>query len=153
MANIDEIKQIINDPKTVKIVGTVGVDDVPHTAVKQSLHVNDEGKIEYIELFESSESYRNVTASLWYNKKVSVLILSPDKESYEIIGEPERILIAGREYEAVYTKVLEEKGYDIAAVVTIAPESVENSSPKEKFKDQEKTRLFYKHLDRLSKES
>lgn len=152
MANIDGIKQIINDPKTVKIVGTVGIDGVPHSAVKQSLHVNDEGKIEYIELFESSESYRNVTAGLWYNKKVSVLILSPDKESYEIIGEPERILIAGREYEAVYTKVLEEKGYDIAAVVTIAPESVENSSPKEKFKDQEKTRLFYKHLDRLSKE-
>lgn len=152
MADINDIKQIINDPETVKIVGTVGVDGVPHTAVKQSLHINKEGKIEYVELFESSKSYRNITGSLWYNKKVSISILSKNNESFEIVGEIDRILIAGREYEKVYTKVLEQKGFDIAAVITIIPETVENSSPNEKFEEQEKTRLFFKHLDRLSKD-
>jgi hypothetical protein len=152
MADINDIKQIINNPNTVKIVGTVGTDGVPHTAVKQSLHLNNDGRIEYVELFESSKSYRNVTGSIWYNKKVSISILSENKESYEIVGEIERILIAGKEYEKVYTKVLEEKGYDIAAVVLIVPETIENNSPKGKFEEQEKTRLFYKHLDRFSKQ-
>ena len=51
----------------------------------------------------------------------------------------------------VYTEILEQKGFDIAAIVTIVPEVVENQSPKEKFEEQEKTRPFFKHLDRLKK--
>jgi len=153
MGNINDIKQIINNPKTVKTVGTVGIDGVPHIAVKQTLHVNDEGKIQYIELFESSKSYRNITGSLWYAKKVSISLLSENKESYEIVGYPDQILISGREFEKAYTETLETKGYDIAAIITIIPESVENNSPNIKFAEQDKTRLFYKHLDRLSKDN
>lgn len=153
MASIYDIKHIINDTKTVKVVGTVGIDGIPHTVVKQSLHVNEEGNIEYVELFESSKSYRNITGSLWYNKKVSILIYNGNNESYEIVGEPTKILVAGREYEKVYTKILEEKGFDIAAVITIVPNSIEVQSPKEKFLEQEKTKIFFKHLDRLSKDN
>ena len=46
MANIQDIKHIINDPKTLKVLATVGIDGVPYTAVKQTLHVNEEGNIE-----------------------------------------------------------------------------------------------------------
>lgn len=152
MASINDIREIVNSPKSVKVVGTVGADSIPHTAVKQTLHINEEGNIEYVELFESSLSYKNITGSIWFDKKVSVLVYGENKESYEIIGKVDHILVAGREYEAVYAKILEEKGYDIAAVITIIPERVENQSPKDKFEEQENTRLFYKHLDRLSKE-
>lgn len=151
MASIIDIKSIVNDPKTLKVVGTVGVNGNPHTAVKQSLHINEEGNIEYIELLESSESYKNITGSIWFDKKVSVLVYGENKENYEILGTVDHILVAGRDYEAAYTKALEEKGYDIAAVITIIPEQVDNKSPKDKFEEQENTRLFYKHLDRLSK--
>jgi len=151
MADINDIKQIINDPKTVKIIGTVGIEGAPHTAVKQSLHINDAGKLEYIELFESSKSYRNITGSLWYDKKVSISLIGENRESYTIFGSPDRILIAGREFEKVYTKTLEEKGYDIAAIITITPEIIERNDPKEKFEKQDSSRLFYKHLDRLKK--
>jgi len=153
MGNINDIKQVINNPKTVKTLGTVSIDGVPHTAVKQTLHVNDEGKLQYIELFESSKSYRNITGSLWYAKKVSISLLSENRESFEIVGYPDQILISGREFEKAYAETLETKGYDIAAIVTIVPESVENNSPDIKFNEQDKTRLFYKHLDRLSKNS
>jgi hypothetical protein len=153
MGSINDIKQVINNPKTVKTLGTVGIDGVPHTAVKQTLHVNDEGKLQYIELFESSKSYRNITGSLWYAKKVSISLLGENRESYEIVGYPDQILISGREFEKAYAETLETKGYDIAAIVTIVPESVENNSPDIKFNEQDKTRLFYKHLDRLSKNS
>ncbi|HEY8805581.1 MAG TPA: hypothetical protein VIM42_10860 [Clostridium sp.] len=151
MANINDIKHIINNPKTLKVLATVGIDGVPYTEVKQTLHVNEDGNIEYIELFESSQSYRNVTGSLWYDKKVSIAIYGENKESYAIVGIPEKINVSGRDYERTYTKILEEKGFDIAAIITIVPESLENQSPKEKFEEQEKTRPFFRHLDRLKK--
>lgn len=152
MASINDIRNIVNDPKSLKVVGTVGADGIPHMAVKQTLHINEEGTIEYVELFEASLSYKNITGSIWFDKKVSVLVYGENKENYEIIGKLDRILVAGREYEAVYKRILEEKGYDIAAVVTIIPERIKNQSPKDRFEEQENTRLFYKHLDRLSKD-
>ena len=153
MASIEEIKSIVNDPNTLKVVGTVGVNGNPHIAVKQTLHINEDGNLEYIELLESSESYKNITGSIWFDKKVSVLVYGENRESYEVTGKVDRILVAGRDYEAAYTKILDEKGYDIAAVITIIPEKVDNKSPKDKFEEQEKERLFYKHLDRLGSNS
>ena len=55
--------------------------------------------LKYIELFESSQSYKNVTGSIRYDKKVSIAVYGENKESYAIIGKPQRINIAGREYE------------------------------------------------------
>lgn len=151
MTVINKIKNLANDPNTIKIVGTVSVDGVPHTAVKQTLRIRDDGNIEYIELLESSKSYRNITGSIWYNKKVSISLVGENRESYVILGSPERILVSGREFEEIYEKTLAEKGFDIAAVITIIPESVEKNSPQEKFAQQDESRLFYKHLDRLGK--
>lgn len=153
MATMEEIKSIVNDPNSIKVVGTVDIKGNPHTAVKQSLHINEDGNIEYIELLESSESYKNITGSIWFDKKVSVLVYGDNRVSYEITGRVDRILVAGEDYQAAYTKLLDEKGYDIAAVIIIIPEKVDNKSPKDKFEEQEKERLFYKHLDRLSTNS
>ncbi len=91
--------------------------------------MDESGELQYAELFEASRSYRNVTASLWFDKKVSVLILGPNREAYEVRGSVRRILIAGRKFEQVYRKLREEKGFDIAAVVTITPEEVEDLRP------------------------
>jgi len=151
MTNIHDIKHIINNPRTLKVLATVDIDGVPYTAVKQTLHVNEDGNVEYVELFESSQSYRNATGSIWYDKKVSIAVYGENKESYTIIGKPQRINIAGREYEKVYTEFLEEKGFDIAAIITIVPEFIVNQSPEENFAEQEKTRPFFRHLDRLKK--
>lgn len=150
MAQITDIAHIINAPKTIKIVGTVSIDGQPHTAAKQSLRLNSSGELEYVELLESSQSYRNITAAIWFNKKVSVTVFSETGECYEIIGRPDRILVAGREYEQAYIRYLDEKGYDIAAVVRIVPEKVNNLSSRQKQDEQNRSHLFYHHLDRLA---
>ena len=149
MINIDDIKDIINNPNTIKVVETVNVHGIPHAAIKQSLHVDDEGNVEYVELFESSKSYKNITRSLWYNKKVSILIYDGADKSYEIIGKPVKILVSGKKYEKIYTEILKKKGFDIAAVITVVPEDVENQGSQGKFSEQEKSKIFFKHLDRL----
>jgi hypothetical protein len=69
MADLEKIKKIINDPGTFKIVGTVGVDGVPHTALKQTLHINEDGNIEFVELLESSVSFKNITGVSGLTKK------------------------------------------------------------------------------------
>ena len=147
MANIDNIKSIINNPKTIKVLGTVGVDGVPHTAVKQSLHINEDGNIEYFELLESSVSYKNVTGSIWFDKKVSIVVIGENRESFEITGRVDRILIAGDRYEEAYKKALEEKGFDIAALIIIIPEKIDDKAAKKKFEEQDSTRIFYRHLE------
>ncbi len=68
-------------------------------------------------------------------------------------GSVRRILIAGRKFEQVYRKLREEKGFDIAAVVTITPEEVEDLRPEKKFEEQERDHFFFKHLDRIAKPS
>ncbi|MDR0881673.1 MAG: hypothetical protein LBP55_03910 [Candidatus Adiutrix sp.] len=149
MPAIEDIRDIINDPQTVKVVGTVSPAGQPHTAVKQSLTVNDQGELEYLELFESSESYRNITSGLWRDLPVSVTVLSARGEAYNITGRTRRILVAGRKYEERYREVLEKHGYDLAAVVTISPQAISDESPRRKFEEQERDRFFFKHLDRL----
>ncbi|MFL0195257.1 hypothetical protein ACJDU8_06705 [Clostridium sp. WILCCON 0269] len=151
MANINDIKNIINNSETTKILATVGINGIPHTSVKQTIHINEEGNIEYVELFESSQSYRNITGSIWYDKKVSIAICGKNKESYTIIGRPVKILITGRYFEEIYSDILEKLGFDMAAVVIIEPESIENQSPRDKFEKQEKDKPFFKHLDRIKK--
>jgi hypothetical protein len=147
----EAITRLLNDPDSVKIVTAIGPDGIPHSAPKGTLRIDEEENIEYVEILESSKSYRNATYSLWFDKKVAVLVIGPKREVYEITGVVRTILVAGRKFEEVYKRLEASRGFDISAVVTIVPESVENLSPAEKIAEQEKHHFFYRHLDRIAK--
>ena len=151
MVSLKEIEPIINDKNSIRIVAAVGADGVVHAAPKGTLYVDEAGYLQYAELFEASKSYRNVTASLWFDKKVAVLIIGKNREAYEVTGSVRKISVAGRKFEEVYRKIQEEKGFDLAAVVTIVPEKVEDLQPGKKFEEQEQNHFFFKHLDRIAK--
>jgi|GEM_PF-1837343 hypothetical protein len=142
MASIKEIEPLIQDKSSLKIIAAASAEGVVHAAPKGTLHVDEDGNLQYVELFEASKSYRNITASLWFNKKVAVLIIGEDQRAFEITGDVKSILISGRKFEKLYRKLQEEKGFDIAAVVTIVPESVENLQPDNKFREQEQNHFF-----------
>ena len=148
MASFKEIESLVNDPQSIKILVTVSADGIVHAVPKGTIHTDEAGNIEYAELFESSQSYRNITASLWFNKKAAILIIA-----YEVSGSIKTILVAGRKFEEAYKKIEAEKGFDIAAVIKIVPESVEDLNPRKKFAEQEETHFFYKHLDRIAKQA
>ncbi|MEK4511124.1 pyridoxamine 5'-phosphate oxidase family protein [Paenibacillus sp. FSL K6-2524] len=145
-----KVVELINNKDSVKVLATLDGDGVPHTAVKQSLHVDQEGRIVYLELLESSRTFKNITLSLWHDQYVSVTV-KDDESSYKIKGKPTRIHICGTLFEEHYIAVRERLGdVDLAAVCVIEPEEVRNQTYHERLAVQEAGQPFYVHLDRLA---
>jgi len=90
-----EIKDLINDPKSIKVVVTKDEDAVPHAVIKGSLMVLDDGRLAFVELVNYSRTYRNIMRLMNSDEKkrlVSILVYRPDDMScYQIKGEPIRI--------------------------------------------------------------
>ncbi len=147
-----DIIELVNSPETLKILATVDENNVPHAAFKGSLHVNEEGNLEFLELLESSTTYRNFTRSLWYEGKVAVTFKGADNRSFQIKGRPEKIVISGPVFEKNYIRLRERRGdVELAAVCIIKPEEVSGWPAVNRFAEQESKRPFFKHLDRLAK--
>jgi hypothetical protein len=145
------ITEIINNPDTVKVLSTVNADGTPHAAVLETLRLNADGALEYLELLESSRSYRNLTAALWYDTVVSVVLSTPGGVRYQIKGKPVRITICGPYFEERYVAIREELGdVDLAAVCFIKVLEIEEETFAVRFAQQEAQHPFYKHLDRLA---
>ncbi len=147
-----EIEEIINHEDTSKVLVTLNENGLPHAVVKQSIRVSDEGKLVYLELLESSKSYKNFTRSLWFNQKVVISISGKNGKSYQIKGMPEKILISGPIFEKYYINVREQLGdVDLAAVCIIDPEELTDESYATRFSEQESKQPIFKHLDRLAR--
>lgn len=151
VALTQEIIELLNDPESTKVLGTIGDDGFPHLAVKQSLRFED-GNLIYLELLESSRASRNMVRSIWFDRKVSVSIRGKDNRCYQIKGKPVKAHIAGpvfrRHYEAVRDRF---RDVDLAAVWVIEPELVMDQSFSVR-KQQEAAKFpYFNHLDRLAR--
>jgi hypothetical protein len=145
-----ELAALINNPATIKAVGTVSKIGIPHVVYKGSVCVNEEGKILLYELLESSRNGQNLVYSIWFDKKVVISILDEEKNSYEIIGHPERCITCGKEFEEVYKKLRKERGdIDLASIWFIEPEEVRNESFSVRKQEEETKYPIICHLDRL----
>jgi len=147
---LQQVQSIVADPGSLKIVSALNENGTIHSAPKGSLKVNAAGQLEYIEVLESSSSYKNVIRSLWFDKKVSVLVIGADKRSYEITGNVKRILTAGRYFENAYSTILEKRGHGIAAVIQIDIESITDFDISKRIERQEREHFFFTHLDRFA---
>jgi hypothetical protein len=145
-----ELADLINRPATIKTVGTVSKIGIPHVVYKEDVHVNEEGKILLYELLESSRNGQNLVYSIWFDKKVVISILDGNKNSYEIVGHPERCITCGKEFEEVYKKLRKERGdVDLASIWFIEAEEVRNESFPVRKQEEETKYPIICHLDRL----
>ncbi|MCL1967157.1 MAG: hypothetical protein FWF67_04680 [Fibromonadales bacterium] len=147
---LQQVRDIVADSGSLKIVSTLNENGTIHSAPKGSLKVNEAGQLEYVEVLESSSSYKNVVRSLWFDKKVTVLVIGVDKRSYEITGNIKRILTSGRHFENAYKAILEKRGFGIAAVIQIDVESVADLDISKGIERQKREHFFFTHLDRLA---
>lgn len=149
----EELKRIISDPETLKVVATVNKNGIPHVVFKGSLHVNEDGQIEYYELLESARDNENQVYSIWFNKKVAINILSKDRQSFEIIGTPILSLTSGSKFEKTYISLQEKRpDTDLGAIWIIEPEEVRNETFAVRKAEDEAAYPILKHVDRLLKE-
>ncbi len=147
-----DVINLINSPTTLKALGTVTKDGVPHLVIKDSFWVNDEGQLLYLEFLESSQTNQNMIASLWFDRQVSVLLLGADRTSYQIKGRPIKVLVAGPVFREQYERIRRQPGdRDLAGVWIIEPEAIIDQALAVRRKTEENSHPYFMHLDRIAK--
>lgn len=146
----DEVKEIINNPDTLKALATISQDGIPNVVFKGSVKVNEDGLIEYLEFIETSQTNKNMVHSIWFNKTVAINVYL-NKRSFQIKGKVKEAIIAGRKFEEKYIQVKQAKNIDLSTVYLIeAEEILEESFEKRRSEEYEKHPIL-QHLDLLTK--
>jgi hypothetical protein len=150
----DEITEILNNPDTTKVLASVDEQGNPHVVVKKSLHGVDDGTIHLLEILEGSNSGRNLTAALWFDRRVAILLFSKEGRQIQIKGKPIKYHISGPLFLEHYVKLRERLGdVDLAGIWVIEPDEViDESFAERKARDAEERPSFI-HLDRIAKET
>ncbi|MDR0663449.1 MAG: hypothetical protein LBF80_05150 [Spirochaetaceae bacterium] len=149
---LNEVLELLNDAGCTKILCCVDDEGVPHPAAKDSLQSDGEN-ILYLEFIESSKTNRYMTRSLWFDKKVSVLLLTPDKKSFLISARPVRAVVSGKYFQKFYRQAAEKHGLDLSTVWILNPESITEQTLQKRVEEEAAARPYFVHLDRLRKEA
>lgn len=148
----EELREIIEDPGTLKVIAATDRDGVPHVVFKGTLHV-EENNFVFYDMLQSSQINKNLVSSIWYDKKVAINILSKDFRSFHIIGTPEKSVTAGKNFEGIYQSLREKRGdVDLNAIWYIKPEEIKEVTFKVRKAEEEENFPLLKHLDRIVKE-
>jgi len=148
---LEEIKDLINDPTSLKVIASVNVDGEVHVVYKQSLHVNDNNQLEFYEIIESSQNNKNMVNSIWFDKKVAVNVLTSDKRSFELIGVAKKAYVAGAYFEEKYRQLVDKGYYDLSTVWTIEVESIKEKTYSVRVEEEKESHPHFRHLDQLTK--
>ena len=118
-----DIIDLLNDQETVKVLATVNAEGIPHAVFKQSLHVGSDGHIHSLELIETSNTARNLVGSIWFERKLAILLRGRDGRSVQIKGRVLKYHISGALFQQHYLAVRERLGdVDLAGVWVIEAE-------------------------------
>jgi len=145
-----EAIELLDDPLTVKVLTTVDESGIPHSVIKDSLAADEDGNIFYLERTEFSRTGRNLIHSLWFNRKVTVLLKGIGDRSVQIKGIPVKTLISGPVFQRHYVALREQIGdADLSAVWIIRPDEVVDQSWAARLRETQTRHPGYTHLDRL----
>ena len=148
----DEIRELLANPTTVKVLATQDKNGVPHAVARQSLQVTDDDFLLYDELYESSRTNKNLVYGLWYDKQVSIAIYGASGRTFQIRGIPVKSHITGPLYQKHYRETRHKLGdTELAAVWIIEPLEVIDENHEFQKEQQEREHPFLKHLDRIAR--
>jgi hypothetical protein len=144
-----DVLRCLGDERTIKIVAAADEEGVPHPTVKQSLRAED-GYLVYLDFIESSRANRCMTGALWFERKVSVLLLTFDGRSFRIKARPFRAVTSTKRFEAYYREAKEKYGLDLAAAWMLEPLEINEGTLQKRVEEEERRRPYFQHLDRLA---
>lgn len=146
-----DVIDLLNSRDTIKVLATVDGEGVPHAVFKESLHLGADGRIHSLELIESSTTGRNLVGSIWFDRKVSILLRGPDQRSVQIKGRVLKYDISGPLFLHHYKAVREALGdVDLAGVWIIEPDQVTEQSFGQRRAAEEAAHPHFIHLDRIA---
>lgn len=147
-----EVQALLAQRSTTKVLTTLNEDGSPHAAVKQSLQVDEEGRLLYLELLETSVTHRNLTASLWFDRPLSILLMGRSSECWQLTARAERVEVSGPLFKKHYRLAACRYGdVDLAAVWILEPLSLRNQGRVARMEEEQRRHPWMMHLDRLVK--
>lgn len=147
----EEVQELLQDVEATKILATADKQGNPHLMLDPTITANDEGRIIYLELIETSQTHINLVNCIWFKRKVAVQVSKHDR-TYLIKGYPVNSVICGPLFEHYY-KLSRERNpeYDLSTVWIIEPDEInEDTYAARKSKERAEHPLVM-HLDRLAK--
>lgn len=148
----EKLVTLLGKADTVKLLVTTDEKGVPHAVVKESLQLDDKGRIIYFELLESSHTNKNMVRSIWFNRPVTVAVAGAGGESYQVKGNTLKAIVSGPLFRKYYEQVADRnRDNSLATVWVIEPESIDDQSLPARRRQHEANRPYFKHLDRLAK--
>lgn len=138
----EELIKSLSLPDTVKFLTTTDQEGRTHTVFKGTLTVLDKGYLAYVELIESSQTYRNMLWNYYWKRDVGVIIFNPTRGiSYQIKGKPYKWLTQG----PIWDELLEQLWIDMpetnpSGVWLITPEEVIDQRYEARVEEKEKER-------------
>jgi len=123
----------------------------PSAAHTTDLEVDADGFLVYPEWFESSRINQNLTRSLWFDRRVSVLLLDPEHGPVELRGIPRRAIICGQRFEAAYRAAqAAHPDTDLSTLWLIQVQEAVSRSRASRQQDQDARHAIVAHLDRFA---
>ena len=145
----DTVKELLKSKDTIKVLATTDKHGKVHAVFKGSISVNNAGNITLIEVLESSQTNRNLTHAIWFNRHVSVLLKDGDGNSYQIKGIPYADHTVGPEYEEVYRNLIAKNpDADVAGYWEIIPDEVRLETFKDRLQEEIETLPILGHADK-----
>ena len=146
-----EIENAVNAPESLKCIASISADGELHLVYKQSLHVNEDGNLEFYEYIESSQNNKNMVNSIWFDQPVVVNVLTADRRSFEIKGIAKQALIAGAKFEQIYRQEIEKGREDLSTVWIIEIQKISEKTLKKRIAEETEKHPQFRHLDQLLK--
>ncbi|MDR1684992.1 MAG: hypothetical protein LBR82_00865 [Desulfovibrio sp.] len=150
----EDLRTALRDPASLKVIAGVNRAGEPHVVFKEAISMDSEGRnLQCLELLETSQTNRNLTHSLWFQRKIAVNVLHPKGRSWQIKGLPVKVHISGPLFEEQYIAVRNRLGpeADLSAVWIIEPLEEKEQTYLVRLREE---RLHYPlvgHLDRFTR--
>ena len=146
-----KLAEVLRNDSTLKVIATLSPQGEVHSAVKQSLTVDENGQIIYLEFFEKSQTNINLVNSIWFDKKISITAVTADRRSFLIKGKPVRTRVFEKEFEKYYKQSEEgNRDNDLVAVYYIEPEEIYEQTYQVQQKIHKEKYPLYVHLDKYA---
>lgn len=145
----DEIKIYLKQQKTKKVLATKDKDGNIHAVFKGSIDIDKDGNITLLEILESSQTNKNLTFSLWFKERVSIVFCAEDGTSYQIKGYPYKAISLGPDFEKKYTELIEKNSdLDLSGIWVIIPDEIRKETFAERLWEEREKYPILGHADR-----
>ncbi len=126
----EELRALLRQPDTAKVIATVGREGAPHVAARPTLQLLANGDLAFAEVLDSSQLSKDLVYALWFERPIAIGI-SRGEAAWQLTARPWRCVVAGPLLKQFLLAARAAQGpdADIATVWVLRVDAVRDDSP------------------------